>query len=138
MQQQQCTAQQQQNVAGWSAVQEVFEEPPSRFTQSTLWDTSMNLTNATLGASVCWAGGWAKDSTPCRAAEGTLHPAGGSYDGHLIPPACPPPPQPAGAGMLAMPHAFAGLGVIGGCASLLLHLLLLLMHPAILLAVLLL
>ena len=54
-------------AAAWAAVHEVFEEPPRAYPQSSLWDTTMNLTNAILGA-----------------------------------------------GMLALPHAFAGLGVLGG------------------------
>ncbi|EFN52375.1 hypothetical protein CHLNCDRAFT_138809 [Chlorella variabilis] len=55
--------------AVWAAVQEVFEEPATQFPQSSLWDTTMNLTNSILGA-----------------------------------------------GLLALPHAFAGLGVAGGVA----------------------
>lgn len=53
---------------------EVFEEPPPRYLQSSLRATSINLTNAVLGA-----------------------------------------------GMLAMPHAFAPLGILGGGALLLLR-----------------
>lgn len=51
----------------WSAARPVFEEPPTAFPQSSLWDTTVNLTNAVLGA-----------------------------------------------GLLALPHAYAGLGVLGG------------------------
>lgn len=54
-------------TGGWQAAREVFEELPPQYMQSSLWDTTINLTNAVLGA-----------------------------------------------GMLAMPHAFAGLGVLGG------------------------
>jgi hypothetical protein len=51
----------------WTAAREVFEEPPPRFVQSSLFATTSNLTNSILGA-----------------------------------------------GMLTLPRAFAGLGVVGG------------------------
>ena len=54
-------------AGGWDTAREVVEEPPPRFWKSSLSDTTVNLTNAILGA-----------------------------------------------GMLALPHAFAGLGVLGG------------------------
>lgn len=55
-------------AAAWAGPRELLlEEPPTQFVQSSLWDTTINLTNAILGA-----------------------------------------------GMLAMPRAFAGLGVLGG------------------------
>ncbi|KAI7845763.1 hypothetical protein COHA_000677 [Chlorella ohadii] len=56
-------------AAGWRLATEVFEEPPVQYKQSSLWDTTVNLTNAILGA-----------------------------------------------GMLAFPRAFAGLGLLGGGA----------------------
>ncbi|KAL4422665.1 hypothetical protein ABPG75_008862 [Micractinium tetrahymenae] len=56
-------------AAAWAGAQHLVEEPTPRFVQSSLWDTTVNLTNAVLGA-----------------------------------------------GMLAMPRAFAGLGVLGGAA----------------------
>ena len=56
--------------AAWAGARELIEEPPVQYVQSSLWDTTINLTNAILGA-----------------------------------------------GMLAMPRAFAGLGVLGGGAA---------------------
>ncbi|KAL4448998.1 hypothetical protein ABPG77_007715 [Micractinium sp. CCAP 211/92] len=56
-------------AAAWVGAQAIVEEPAPRFVRSSLRDTTVNLTNAILGA-----------------------------------------------GMLAMPRAFAGLGVLGGAA----------------------